>query len=221
MYLKEFIFVNWGNLPNQIFEFGPLNLLSGGNGSGKTTAADAIQTLMTAAHDSLYSYNPGQDESSQRTRGKTVRTLASYVLGCDDGSYSRPQKTDGYLAANFVPSEGEDSDAFSVVLHIRAHLETNGKQRVARQDSMQFYLLREQQLCLEDFVAEGRVTDGTKLMAQLSAKYPAHLIERYDRKKSYLARFYGALRGRDDSVNEREAMHCAKSFSRFMAHQYP
>ncbi len=51
MFLKRFIFVNWGNIPGLEFEFGPVNLFSGGNGSGKTTAADAIQTIMTAAHE--------------------------------------------------------------------------------------------------------------------------------------------------------------------------
>ena len=42
MFLKRFIFVNWGNVPTIDFEFGPISLFSGGNGSGKTTAADAI-----------------------------------------------------------------------------------------------------------------------------------------------------------------------------------
>ncbi|WP_298636949.1 SbcC/MukB-like Walker B domain-containing protein [uncultured Umboniibacter sp.] len=219
MYLKQFIFVNWGNLPNQIFDFGPLNLLSGGNGSGKTTAADAIQTLMTAAHDNLYSFNPGQDESTQRTRGKTVRTLASYFLGCDDGSYSRPQRTDGYLAANFWPSEGEEVEPFAVVLHGRAHLEQSGSQRVARLDSLQFFLLRGQQLSLEDFVHDHKISDGAKFGQRLAQRYPSHLIERYDRKKSYLGRLYGALRGKDDAVSDREAMHCAKTFARFMAYK--
>ncbi len=219
MYLKQFIFVNWGNLPNQVFDFGPLNLLSGGNGSGKTTAADAIQTLMTAAHDNLYSYNPGQDESNQRSRGKTVRTLASYVLGCDDGSYSRPQRTDGYLAANFQPSKGEDSEPFAVVFHVRAHLEVSGSKRVARQDSIQFFIIRASQVNLSDFVNHQKVTDGSQILSHLTQRYPAHLVERYNRKKSYLARLYGALRGRDDSVNEREAMHCAKTFARFMAYK--
>ena len=75
MYLKKLILINWGNLPNTEFEFGPLNLFSGGNGSGKTTAADAIQTLMTAAHENLFQFNPGQDETTQKGRGgKKVRT---------------------------------------------------------------------------------------------------------------------------------------------------
>ena len=61
MFAKKVIFVNWGNIPLLDFDFGPINLFSGGNGSGKTTAADGIQTIMTAAHENLYNYNPGQD----------------------------------------------------------------------------------------------------------------------------------------------------------------
>lgn len=64
MFCKKAILVNWGNIPPIEFDFGPVNLFSGGNGSGKTTAADALQTLMTAAHENLFNYNPGQDETS-------------------------------------------------------------------------------------------------------------------------------------------------------------
>ena len=48
MFAKKVIFINWGNVPLLDFEFGPINLFSGGNGSGKTTAADGIQSIMTA-----------------------------------------------------------------------------------------------------------------------------------------------------------------------------
>ena len=34
MYLKRSITVNWGNLPPGELEYGPVNLFSGGNGSG-------------------------------------------------------------------------------------------------------------------------------------------------------------------------------------------
>src|SRR5437868_13100077 len=113
MFLKRCVFIHWGNIPNGAFELGPVNLLSGANGSGKTTAADAIQTVMTAAHENLFHYNPGQEETTQRGRGgKRVRTLASYVLGCDDGSFARTQPTDGYIAAVFHPTPGESAEPF-------------------------------------------------------------------------------------------------------------
>src|SRR5690606_21474772 len=111
MYLKRSITGNWGTLPEGGFEYGPVNLFSGGNGAGKTTAADALQTLMTAAHDNLYNYTPGQDDTTQRGRGgKQVRTLASYVLGCDDGAFARPLTTDGYIAGIFHPTQGETAE---------------------------------------------------------------------------------------------------------------
>ena len=137
MYLKRSITVNWGNLPVEELDYGPVNLFSGGNGSGKTTAADALQTLMTAAHDNLFNYNPGQDETTQRGRGgKQVRTLASYVLGCDDGAFARPWDTDGYIAGVFHPTTGETADPFTAVIGVRAHLDAAGSSRQARQDEL-------------------------------------------------------------------------------------
>ncbi len=121
MFLKRCVLVNWGNIPNGEFDFGPINLFSGANGSGKTTAADAIQTVMTAAHENLFHYNPGQEETTQRGRGgKRVRTLASYILGCDDGSYGRLEPTDGYIAAVFHPTREESAEPFTAVVGVRA-----------------------------------------------------------------------------------------------------
>lgn len=224
MYLKKFIYVNWGNIPHAEFDFGPVNLLSGGNGSGKTTAADAIQTVMTAAHDNLFHFNPGQDESSQRGRGgKQVRTLASYVLGCDDGAYARPQACDGYLAAVFYPTPGEDGEPFTALLAMRAFVETAGQQKIARLDDSLFFILPEVNLALVDLVREDKggryVVPMDRIYTLLRKQFGAAAVEKYDKKKAYLCRLYGALRGRTDAVSEREAMNAARAFSRFMAYK--
>lgn len=228
MYLKKFIYVNWGNVPNTECDFGPINLFSGGNGSGKTTAADAIQTIMTAAHDNLFHFNPGQDESSQRGRGgKLVRTLGSYVLGCDDGAYSRPQGCDGYLAAVFHPTQGESAEPFTALIGMRAFLETTGQgtnqQRVARLDDTQFFVLPDVALSLKDLLKEEKshkyVLPLDKLYASLRRQFGQAQVEKYDKKKSYLCRLYGILRGKKDAVSEREAMGAARAFSRFMAYK--
>ena len=155
MFLKRFVFVNWGNVPNGVFELGPVNLFSGANGSGKTTAADALQTVMTAAHESLFHYNPGQEESTQRGRGgKRVRTLASYVLGCDDGSYARTDTTDGYIAAVFHPTQQESAEPFTAVVGVRAWLDQSGKQPLAREDQILFLILQGTELDLDAFIRE-------------------------------------------------------------------
>jgi energy-coupling factor transporter ATP-binding protein EcfA2 len=222
MFLKKFIYVNWGNIPATEFEFGPINLLSGGNGSGKTTAADAIQTIMTAAHDTLFHYNPGQDEATQRGRGKNVRTLASYVLGCDDGSYARPDGAIGYLAAVFHPTQGESGEAFTAIIGVSASIDRAGGQAVARQNDLQFYIVNET-LTLSDFLQDSdlgrQVIELQKLPAHLRKRLDSQAIEKYDTKKQYLRRLYGALRGRNDAITEREALNAARTFARFMAYK--
>ena len=222
MFLKKLILINWGNIPQLEYEFGPINLFSGGNGSGKTTAADAIQTLMTAAHDTLFTFNPGQDETTQRGRGgKQVRTLASYVLGCDDGSYARLQPTDCYIVGNFYPTEGEDGEPFTAIMGIRAHLDTSSKPAQARQDSLKFYVIPGEQLSIGDFIKEYK--DGKHLLpldkfySVVSKQFDK--VEQYDKKKAYLRRLYGALRGRRDAVPDREATHAARTFANFMAYK--
>jgi SbcC/RAD50-like, Walker B motif/P-loop containing region of AAA domain len=224
MYLKKFIYVNWGNIPHAEFDFGPINLFSGGNGSGKTTAADAIQTIMTAAHDSLFHFNPGQDESTQRGRGgKQVRTLASYVLGCDDGAYARPDACHGYLAAVFAPTPGEDGEGFTALMAMSAFVETNGKQKTARLNDSLFYILPAVSLALKDLVKTdvgGRyIVPVDRVYSQLRQQFGNEQVEKYEKKKAYLCRLYGVLRGKSDAVSEREAMNAARAFSRFMAYK--
>ncbi len=224
MYLKKMVYVNWGNIPQLEVEFGAVNLFSGGNGSGKTTAADGIQTLMTAAHENLFNYNPGQDETTQRGRGgKQVRTLASYVLGCDDGSYARLQPTDGYLAAYFLPGPGEQGEPFSVLMGVRAHLDTAGTQRQARQDELVFMLLLAVEIKLDHLVRQ--YTDGrhvvklNDLSDLLQREFGKKALEVYDKKGAYLRRLYALLRGRKDAVSDREAKHAARTFANFMAYK--
>ena len=224
MYLKKFVFVNWGNVPHAEFDIGPVSLFSGANGSGKTTAADAIQTVMTAAHENLFHYNPGQDESTQRGRGgKRVRTLASYVLGCDDGSYARTETTDGYIAAVFHPTQAETAEPFTAVVGVRAWLDRSGKQALAQEDQSLFLILPGVELKLDDFIKsrEGvrHVTQLDDIQAQLIARLGKRVVEKYDQKRAYLRRLYGALRGKNDSVSEREALAAARAFSRFMAYK--
>jgi energy-coupling factor transporter ATP-binding protein EcfA2 len=224
MFLKRFIYVNWGNLPNGEFEFGPINLLSGGNGSGKTTAADAIQTVMTAAHENLFQYNPGQDETTQRGRGgKRVRTLASYVLGCDDGSYARLQPSDGYLAAVFQPTQGETAEPLTALIAVRAYLEKGSSQTVARQEEVVFFILPKVELSLghlqREELGERHVIPLEQLTNSLASEFGKRAVERYDTKKGYLRRLYAALRGRGEQVTEREAVAAARAFSRFMAYK--
>jgi uncharacterized protein YdbL (DUF1318 family)/energy-coupling factor transporter ATP-binding protein EcfA2 len=224
MFLKRVVLINWGNIPNGEFAMGPVNLFSGANGSGKTTAADAIQTLMTAAHENLFHYNPGQEETTQRGRGgKRVRTLASYILGCDDGSYARMQPTDGYIACVFHPTHGETADPFTAIVGVRAWLDASGKQALAREDLIAFFVLPGVEVGFDAFVTGREGAQQVVLLDEvektLLTRFGKRSVERYDQKRAYLRRLYGALRGKRDSVSEREAMAAARAFSRFMAYK--
>ena len=152
-----------------------------------------------------------------------MRTLASYVLGCDDGSYARPQQTDAYLVAVFTPSAGEQGEEFSVVLGVRAHLDSAGQQRQARQDQLVFLCVPGQALRLDQFVREYQdgkhVVALTDIVDLLVREYGKAAIEVYDKKGAYLRRLYGLLRGRKDAVSDREAKHAARTFANFMAYK--
>lgn len=227
MYLKRAILINWGNIPNLELEFGPVNLFSGGNGSGKTTAADAIQALMTAAHENLFAFNPGQDETTQKGRGgKQVRTLASYLLGCDDGSYARLDPTDGYIAGVFHPSEGEDAEPFTAVMAMRGHLDKAGSLKQARLDELFFLILAGEELEQTHFIRQDKggvyLVTLDKISGLLKKEFGAATVEQYDKKGAYLRRLYGALRGAKGSqasVSDREAKHAARTFAGFMAYK--
>ncbi len=224
MFCKRVIYVNWGNIPHLEFDFGPINLFSGGSGSGKTTAADGLQSLMTAAHENLFTYNPGQDETTQKGRGgKQVRTLASYILGCDDGSYARTRLTDGYVAGIFHPTHGESSDVFTAIMGVRARLDEASSPRQSRQDDIVFIIIPHHELSLSHFVKEEKsgkhVVPITDIAQYLKMEYGKEAIETYDKKGPYLRRLYGAFRGLSGAVSDKEAKHAARTFSHFMAYK--
>ena len=85
-----------------------------------------------------------------------------------------------------------------------------------------FFILPETELELTISFARGdtkHVVLRDELQESLIKRYRKSVVERYDQKRSYLRRPYAALRGKRDSVTEREAMGAAKAFSRFMAYK--
>lgn len=230
MYIDKLTCLNWGNLPCRTYQFGPVTLITGGTGSGKSTMGDAIQTVMTAAKRNLFSYNPGQEEATQGGRGgKIPRTLESYILGADDNRYARPDGiSTGYVAVSFVPSADEPSrPGFTAVVGARAYLESAPgaarTRRAAKLDGMRLLIVEGHLLTDADFVLSNE--NQMLKLVQLDAVYD-HLRTRYgtavsdfsDNKKTYLSALYGHLRGRS-SVNSEQAERAAKAFSRFMAYK--
>lgn len=233
MYLKKLICLNWGNLPQREYEFGSLNLLTGGSGAGKTTMADAIQTVMTAAKSGLYVYNPGQEETTQhKRRGKTPRTLPSYILGADDQNYARSAGTHGYIALIFSSSPDEPSgNEFSAVVGITAYLQTEElaggrKKRTPRTESVHLLTVEGKAINIDDFILEQdahspQIVPPDDIFNQLRRRYGETVIinDFNDNKKNYLNKLYGLLRSLKRGVSTQESEQAARAFSKFMAYK--
>lgn len=232
MYLKKLICINWGNLPNREYEFGSLTLLTGGSGAGKTTLADSIQTVMTAAKQGLYVYNPGQEETTQyKRRGKMPRTLPSYILGAEDQHYARPQGTHGYVALVFSPSADETADyQFSALMGVTASLSVETmaagrKKRIPRTESVHLITVENQAICIEDLILERedsrlKIVPPDEALNRLRRRYDETVIinDFNDNKKNYLNKLYGLLRGKS-GVSAQESEQAARAFSKFMAYK--
>lgn len=231
MQIDTLIAVNWGQLPVRAYDLGTTTLLEGATGAGKSTLEDAIQTVLTAAHSTLYNYNAGQDEVSQTSRsGKVPRTLASYILGGEENRYQRPAGAHGYLAAVFRESIGEAERVFTAVVGVAARLESAGtgrggqERRQARVVDLRLLLIRDHALALEDLVehqgdSRYRVYPVSEISDHLRRRYPAQAVSDFrDQKKIYLTNLWAALGGRS-VISAEEAFRAAKTFSQAMAYK--
>ncbi|MEW8073884.1 MAG: SbcC/MukB-like Walker B domain-containing protein [Candidatus Thiodiazotropha sp.] len=228
MWIKSVITLNWGTLPNREYPLGEVTLLAGHTGSGKSTLEDAIQTVMTAAYQGLYEYNPGQDESKQGSRsGKKARSLASYILGSDRDRYARPGGAHGYVVLVFAPSGNEDGHFFSAVFGVTAHLEEIGAgekmRRVPREDHHQMMLVsgevRLDQLAdrKSEYVIE--VVDTKLIYNRLREDFGREGVKEFTSKETYLSALWGRLHGRSGGMDTKAAKRASLTFSQAMAYK--
>ena len=228
MRIDRVIIINWGTLPNREYAMGPLTLFTGGNGTGKTTLADAIQTVMTAARDTFYKFNPGQDESSQRGRyGKVPRTLASYVLGADRNKLARPTSAHGYVALVFRTTAGveADGDPFTALIGVSADLGTDGKRRAPRTIDQVNLILTGVALKQGDLVTDegagrqDRIVPVEKIENHLKVRFGSRAVRGFRDKIGYLKTLWGYLRNCNGmAISELEAAQATRTWSRLMAH---
>jgi energy-coupling factor transporter ATP-binding protein EcfA2 len=224
MKLEKLILVNWGALRSDEYPMGNMTLLTGSTGSGKSTMLDALQTVMTAAYQNIFNYNPGQDESSQNSRsGKSKRTLWSYVTGAEDNLFARPHGAHGYIAAVFKPSEGEDEgEEFTAIIAAAARVDGSGGRRQAVPEKLVLLLVDGVSLHLSDLMQRNlddslEVIPVEKIESHLKAKYAAVTSFR-DAKREYLCQLYGRFRGQK-SVSFIEAELAAKAWSQSIVHR--
>jgi DNA repair exonuclease SbcCD ATPase subunit len=215
---------HWGSLEDREWEFADTVLLTGESGSGKSTLLDAIQAVLTAAHQHLVQFNVGQDESTQGRRGgKEPRTLAAYALGQQaDGVFLRPRST-SYVGLVFAPSEsaGEQAQPLTALLGVEA-FEDGRRATLSRSV---FFLVRRPlalaQLARRDGEAMAAAPASLKdIYPQLQHRLQAgaDVVQRFEHKDAYLQHLYGALMGKM-AIGEFEAVRAAKAIVKAMAYK--
>lgn len=223
MKLDRLILVNWGSLRSDEYPMGNMSLLTGPTGSGKSTMLDALQTVMTAVHHNIFSYNPGQDETTQSARnGKTKRTLWSYIVGAEDNLFARPGGAHGYVAAVFKPSEGESGKEFTALVAVAARVDGTGERRIAVAERLNLLIIDDASLGIDDLVsrdADGNmwVVEADKVENHLKTQFP-RVTNFRDTKREYLCQLYGRFRG-VRTVPFPEAEAAAKAWSQAIAHK--
>ncbi|RBA25672.1 ATP-binding protein [Herminiimonas fonticola] len=220
MKLKKLILVNWGHLRSGEYPFGNMTLLTGPTGSGKSTILDAVQTVMTAVYQGIFSYNPGQEESSQGSRnGKSKRTIWSYVTGLEDNLFARPDGAHGYVVAVFAPDEGDKAEPFTAIIGAAAKIEGTGSKRQPVQERLSLVLVDGSECSFEDFAIQSErgmeVVPVEDIFRKLDIKYK-EVINHRDNKREYLCQLYGRFRGMR-AVSFPEASAAAKAWSQSIA----
>lgn len=225
MKIAKLLTWNWGSLEDREWIFADTVLLTGESGSGKSTLLDAIQTVLTAAHQHLVQFNIGQDESTQSRRGgKEPRTLAAYALGQQaDGVFLRPRST-SYAAIVFDVSEKAGEQAMPLTALVGLEAFEDGKRAVMAGTPLFFIVRRAlsfEHLARRDADVLGSAPIPLKeIYLQLQHRLQAgpETVQRFPDKGSYLQHLYGALMGKT-AVSEAESTRAAKSIVKAMAYK--
>lgn len=222
MKLDKLILANWGQLPYGEYEFSNMTLLTGPTGAGKSTTLDALQTVMTAAYTGIVSYNPGQEEvQANQRRGKSKRTLESFVCGAEYSNFSRPDGAHGYVAAVFRPGPSESSaKPFTALVAASARVDGTGERRGAKLERLELIIVDDEALAIGDFLKDAQSNEWVsvdEIVKRLKARY--RKVTSYDgTKRDYLCALYGRFRGRT-SVTWDETQNAAKAWSQSIAYK--
>ncbi|CAJ0699053.1 SbcC/MukB-like Walker B domain-containing protein [Ralstonia wenshanensis] len=222
MKLDRLVLVNWGQLQPGNYELGNMTLLTGPTGAGKSTMLDGLQTIMTAAYQGIVAYNPGQEEVQQNhRRGKSKRTLESFVVGAEYSLFSRPAGAQGYIAAVFRPGP-EDGSAklFTALVAASARVDGSGERRDPKLERLVLVIVEDAALSVEQFfedMDQGICVPVEDIVKRLKAKYPK-VVTYDDHKRDYLSGLYGRLRGRV-SIPWDEAQNAARAWSQSIAYK--
>jgi uncharacterized protein YPO0396 len=119
--LERLRLVNWHNFEDAVIEIGNRCLLAGDNGSGKSTAIDAIQYVM-AANLRMARFNSAAEE--RRSGGRDLMGYVRCKLGSESTEYRRGD-TIAHVMLEWSQTNGAN---FSCGVCIEAYKDNNFKE---------------------------------------------------------------------------------------------
>ncbi len=184
--LSHFQLYNWGNFDNHIVNIntdGENTLLTGANGTGKTTIVDALLTLIVPTNDRTYNLSSGHD-------GKNGRTEESYVLG----AYSTEKNNDDYTATRKLL---RDKSCHSIIL---ANFSNNTAENSITLMQIRYFSangsLKRQYFVIEGFLSIDMLNENnigynpnSNWIQILKKTFPDILITSFDTFKRYSQEF--------------------------------
>lgn len=224
MKLAVQILVNWGQMRAGDYDMGAATLFTGETGAGKSTMLDSLQAIMTGGHKNVMNFNPGQDEVGQGSaKGKTKRSIESYVVGAEYSKFSRPDGAHAYIGGVFLPGPGETARPFTALMAVAAHVESGkeGSARHAVAESTQLFILDGVQLTYADVMHDaekGECIPVEDIAKHLKQRFP-HVLEFGNRKSDYLCSLFGRFRGRPGPATKDEAFAAARAWVQSIAYR--
>lgn len=112
-WMKRLRLVNWHFFQDEILEFGRQTLISGRNGTGKSTIIDALQVLFVADQRQIRFNSSAHDDAK--------RTLLSYLrgkIGGEERGFLRDGDFNSYILAEFVDESKKEAFVVGVVMDV-------------------------------------------------------------------------------------------------------
>jgi uncharacterized protein YPO0396 len=181
--LKTLEMFNWGTFDKKVWRLhaaGETVLLTGANGSGKSTMVDALLTLLVPANKRNYNLAAGVDNK------KRDRSEKTYV----EGHYGRGEGIEGILKVRNRPE-----DCTSILLAVFANPESEASVSIAQvfwfdqaAELKKFFIVTREELAIErDFLKK------EQSLRQLKADLKASGHSIYDNFKAYSTDFRSAV----------------------------
>lgn len=149
MILKKIKLINWHLFTNVTIDINGNTLLSGENGTGKSTLVDALYYLLSGGDDKHFNHAANQNAK------RTLETYMRCKTGIENKEYLRPEANlISHIALAFENSDTHESFTLGVVLEL---ISGNTKPKV------NFYYVENYEINESDYISDYTISNFNKL----------------------------------------------------------